>query len=193
MPSTDNAVVVDGIRKTFGSVVALADISFEVGRGEVLGLLGPNGAGKTTTVDILSTLTRPDRGHAEVAGHDVVVRPGRGAAVDHAHRPARRPRRHADRPREPGDVRSSAGAEEVACAIAGQGASRPVRSGRRRRPAVSARTPVGCADASTSLADWWCARRWCFWTSPPPGWTRAAGKASGNWCPTSRRRASPRC
>jgi ABC-2 type transport system ATP-binding protein len=75
MPSTDHAVVVNGIRKTFGSVVALADISFKVGRGEVLGLLGPNGAGKTTTVDILSTLTRPDRGHAEVAGHDVLSDP----------------------------------------------------------------------------------------------------------------------
>jgi ABC-2 type transport system ATP-binding protein len=75
MPNTDNAVVVDGIRKTFGSVVALADISFKVGRGEVLGLLGPNGAGKTTTVDILATLTRPDRGHAEVAGHDVISDP----------------------------------------------------------------------------------------------------------------------
>ncbi|MDT7722806.1 MAG: type transport system ATP-binding protein [Mycobacterium sp.] len=75
MPSTDNAVVVSAIRKTFGSVVAVADISFKVGRGEVLGLLGPNGAGKTTTVDILSTLTRPDSGHAEVAGHDVVSDP----------------------------------------------------------------------------------------------------------------------
>lgn len=75
MPSTDNAVVVNGVRKTFGSVVALADISFKVERGEVLGLLGPNGAGKTTMVDILSTLTRPDSGHAEVAGHDVLTDP----------------------------------------------------------------------------------------------------------------------
>jgi ABC-2 type transport system ATP-binding protein len=75
MLSTGPAVVVDGIRKTFGSVVALSDISFEVRRGEVLGLLGPNGAGKTTTVDILSTLTRPDRGHAVVAGHDVLSDP----------------------------------------------------------------------------------------------------------------------
>jgi ABC-2 type transport system ATP-binding protein len=75
MLSTANAVVVNGIRKTFGSVVALADISFKIGRGEVLGLLGPNGAGKTTMVDILSTLTRPDRGNAEVAGHDVLSDP----------------------------------------------------------------------------------------------------------------------
>ncbi len=75
MRSTDKAVLVAGLRKTFGDVVALRDISFEVGRGEVLGLLGPNGAGKTTTVDILSTLTRPDRGSAKVAGHDVVSDP----------------------------------------------------------------------------------------------------------------------
>jgi len=75
MPGTGKAVVVDGIRKSFGAVVALRDVSFEVGRGEVIGLLGPNGAGKTTMVDILSTLTRPDRGRAEVAGHDVVSDP----------------------------------------------------------------------------------------------------------------------
>ncbi len=75
MRSTDNAVVVDGIRKSFGPVAALRDINFTVGRGEVLALLGPNGAGKTTMVDILSTLTRPDEGRAEVAGHDVVSDP----------------------------------------------------------------------------------------------------------------------
>jgi ABC-2 type transport system ATP-binding protein len=67
------AVIVDGVRKTFGEVVALHEISFEVGRGEVIGLLGPNGAGKTTIVDILSTLSRPDRGRAIVAGYDCVA------------------------------------------------------------------------------------------------------------------------
>ena len=75
MLSSGKAVVVDGIRKSFGSVAAVRDISFDVGRGEVLALLGPNGAGKTTTVDILSTLTRPDRGRAVVAGHDVLSDP----------------------------------------------------------------------------------------------------------------------
>ena len=75
MPSTDKAVVVDGIRKTFGSVVALQDICFESGAARYSALLGPNGAGKTTMVDILSTLTRPDRGHAAVAGHDVLSDP----------------------------------------------------------------------------------------------------------------------
>ncbi len=77
MPTSEKTVIVSGVSKSFGDVAALRDISFEVSRGEVLGLLGPNGAGKTTMVDVLSTLTRPDRGHARVAGHDVVTHPAR--------------------------------------------------------------------------------------------------------------------
>jgi ABC-2 type transport system ATP-binding protein len=72
---SDKGVDVEGIGKSFGAVDALRDISFHVARGEVVALLGPNGAGKTTTVEILSTLTRPDRGRARVAGHDVVTDP----------------------------------------------------------------------------------------------------------------------
>jgi ABC-2 type transport system ATP-binding protein len=75
MTASDNSVIVRGISKSFGAVEALRDVSFDIGRGEVVGLLGPNGAGKTTMVDILSTLTRPDRGHASIAGHDVVADP----------------------------------------------------------------------------------------------------------------------
>jgi ABC-2 type transport system ATP-binding protein len=71
--SPDTSVVVSGIGKSFGDVHALREVSFEVGRGEVVALLGPNGAGKTTTVDILSTLTRPTRGQASIAGYDVVT------------------------------------------------------------------------------------------------------------------------
>ena len=73
--ASDKAIVVDGVTKKFGSVEALRGVSFEVGKGEVLGLLGPNGAGKTTTVDILATLSKPTSGRAIVAGHDVVDDP----------------------------------------------------------------------------------------------------------------------
>lgn len=75
MAGSEKAVVVSGVKKSFGSVQALRDVSFEVARGEVLGLLGPNGAGKTTTVNILSTLTKLDEGFALVAGHDVSRNP----------------------------------------------------------------------------------------------------------------------
>ncbi|MGV0742699.1 ATP-binding cassette domain-containing protein [Mycolicibacterium sp. XJ870] len=73
--ASDASVIVSGISKSFGAVKALRDVSFEVGRGEVVGLLGPNGAGKTTMVDVLSTLTRPDRGSACIAGFDVTSAP----------------------------------------------------------------------------------------------------------------------
>ena len=75
MTASDKAVVVSGVKKSFGSVTALRGVSFEVERGEVLGLLGPNGAGKTTTVNILATLTKLDEGFALVAGHDVMRNP----------------------------------------------------------------------------------------------------------------------
>jgi daunorubicin resistance ABC transporter ATP-binding subunit len=61
-----------GLRKRFGSTIALDGLDFEVPRGAILGVLGPNGAGKTTAVRILTTLARPDAGTARVAGHDVV-------------------------------------------------------------------------------------------------------------------------
>jgi len=62
------AVSVEGLSKRFGERVAFADVSFEVGQGEVFGFLGPNGAGKTTTVRTLGTLIAPSAGSAVVAG-----------------------------------------------------------------------------------------------------------------------------
>ncbi len=68
-----DAIVAEGLVKTFkGGVRALDGVDLRVPEGTVLGLLGPNGAGKTTAVRILSTLLRPDGGHATVAGYDVV-------------------------------------------------------------------------------------------------------------------------
>jgi ABC-2 type transport system ATP-binding protein len=66
----DVVVSVDGLRKTYGSVVAVEDVSFEVTRGEIFGLLGPNGAGKTTTVECLQGLRRPDGGRLRVLDLD---------------------------------------------------------------------------------------------------------------------------
>lgn len=68
---------IEGLRKSYGSVTALAGVSLEVEAGRIFGLLGPNGAGKTTTVKILATLARPDSGRVEVAGVDVVREPAR--------------------------------------------------------------------------------------------------------------------
>ena len=63
-------VVVRDLIKRFRGTTALAGISFEVARGEVLGLLGPNGAGKTTTLHILLGLTRPEAGTVRLFGRD---------------------------------------------------------------------------------------------------------------------------
>jgi ABC-2 type transport system ATP-binding protein len=89
---TDTAILVEGLAKRFGSVVALDGIDFEVPAGTVFGLLGPNGAGKTTAVRVLTTILPPDGGRAEVLGYDVVREPaevrfqiglaGQYAAVD---------------------------------------------------------------------------------------------------------------
>jgi len=70
-----DAIVVDEVQKHYGRVRALEGITFAVRAGEVFGLLGPNGAGKSTTVKVLATLTQPNAGRAEVAGHDVVRDP----------------------------------------------------------------------------------------------------------------------
>ncbi|HEY0360222.1 MAG TPA: ATP-binding cassette domain-containing protein [Mycobacteriales bacterium] len=72
-----DGILVEGLRKRFGSTQALDGLDLAVGEGAVLGVLGPNGAGKTTAVRVLATLLRPDAGHASVFGVDVVADPVR--------------------------------------------------------------------------------------------------------------------
>jgi ABC-2 type transport system ATP-binding protein len=63
-------IEVEHLRKTYGQVVAVDDVSFQVAEGEIFGMLGPNGAGKTTTVECLQALRSADTGHVRVAGLD---------------------------------------------------------------------------------------------------------------------------
>ena len=69
------AILARGVVKRFGTTHALAGLDLTAEPGTILGVLGPNGAGKTTAVRILTTLLRPDAGHAQVAGFDVVRQP----------------------------------------------------------------------------------------------------------------------
>jgi ABC-2 type transport system ATP-binding protein len=62
------AVEARGVEKRYGSLVAVADLSFEARTGEILGVLGPNGAGKTTAIRVLTTILEPTRGSFAVAG-----------------------------------------------------------------------------------------------------------------------------
>ena len=66
-----NAIEVNHLKKSFGSLQAVQDASFFVARGEILSLLGPNGAGKSTTISMLSGLLMPTAGDASIMGHSV--------------------------------------------------------------------------------------------------------------------------
>ncbi len=68
-------VVLGGIRKTYGDVVAVDSIDLEIARGEFFTMLGPSGSGKTTTLRIIAGFERPDSGRVELNGVDVTRRP----------------------------------------------------------------------------------------------------------------------
>ena len=63
-------IQVSGVRKTYGTTVAVEEASFEVNQGEIFGLIGPNGAGKTTTMECVEGIRKPDRGTIAVLGLD---------------------------------------------------------------------------------------------------------------------------
>jgi putative spermidine/putrescine transport system ATP-binding protein len=68
-------VVCEGIRKTYGEVVAVADVDLTVGDGEFFTLLGPSGSGKTTTLRIIAGFERPDVGRVTLGGEDITQQP----------------------------------------------------------------------------------------------------------------------
>ena len=68
-------ISVKQLRRTFGPIVAVDDVSFEVAQGDVLGFLGPNGAGKSTAMKMLACFLPPDSGTATVCGYDILKDP----------------------------------------------------------------------------------------------------------------------
>ena len=80
---TENAIVVEDLRKTYGATKAVDGVSFAVAQGEVFGMLGPNGAGKSTTIEIVEGLRTADAGSVTVLGLRAAAR---GAGHQDAHR-----------------------------------------------------------------------------------------------------------
>ena len=167
---TDNAIVVEGLKKRFGEVIALDGVDFEVEAGTVFGLLGPNGAGKTTVVRVLATVLDPDEGRAEVLGYDVVKQAdavrrriglaGQYAAVD-PNLTGRENLQMVGRPRQMQNQEIAPRAAELLGAFElTDAADRPVRTysgGMRRRLDIAAslvhRPPVLFLDEPTTGLD----------------------------------------
>ena len=68
-------ILTEDLSKKFGDFLAVDGVTLDIQEGEVMALLGPNGAGKTTTIRMLTSILRPSRGWAKIAGYDVVENP----------------------------------------------------------------------------------------------------------------------
>jgi ABC-2 type transport system ATP-binding protein len=69
--AAEPAIVLAGVRKSYGRTVAVRNLSLEIPRGELFAFIGPNGAGKTTTIKMIVGLLRPDDGFVQVCGHPI--------------------------------------------------------------------------------------------------------------------------
>src|ERR1044072_6682216 len=172
---SDTAILVEGLVKRFGDVVALDGIGFQVPTGTVFGLLGPNGAGKTTAIRILATVLRPDGGRATVLGRDVVRDPdgvrhriglaGQYAAFDPnltGRENLRLTGSLAQLPRQEAKSRADELLERFGLRDAADRPARTYSGGMRRRPPGRI-SPAGAR----------------------------CGRCSGSWCPTGPRCCSP--
>src|SRR5215472_7781818 len=72
-PSSDIAIEVEGLTKSFDGRVVVRGLSMRVRRGSIYGFLGPNGSGKTTTIRMLCGLLTPDSGHGTCLGYDILT------------------------------------------------------------------------------------------------------------------------
>lgn len=75
------AIQAINLKKSYGSLLAVNQVSFSVNQGEIFSLLGPNGAGKSTTISMLSGLIKPDEGDATIMGHSILTNPSQAKAT----------------------------------------------------------------------------------------------------------------
>lgn len=68
-------IQIEGLKKSYGAIKAVQDVSFSVAKGEILGFLGPNGAGKSTTMKMINGFVSPDEGRILVGDKDVAIEP----------------------------------------------------------------------------------------------------------------------
>ncbi len=68
-------LTVESVRRHFGGLMAVDDVTFELDDREILGIIGPNGAGKTTLINVISGLYLPNGGRIQLAGHDITMAP----------------------------------------------------------------------------------------------------------------------
>ncbi len=153
----DAVVSVEGLRKRYGSLVAVENVSFAVAEGEIFGLLGPNGAGKTTTVECLQGLRRPDGGRLRVLGLDPQSQAGElrgrvGGQLQESALPDRM------KVWEALDLFASLSPRGVARRRCGPSGISP-RNVTPRSPACPAVSGSGCS----SRWRWRTGRRWCSW------------------------------
>jgi ABC-type branched-subunit amino acid transport system ATPase component len=85
-------LTVEGLSKRFGGLQAVADVTFTVEPGTVLGLIGPNGSGKTTTLNLLNGVVKPDGGRVAIDGHDLTGRSSREVVAHGVTRTFQNPR-----------------------------------------------------------------------------------------------------
>ena len=90
----DSQLVVEGVSKRFGGVVAVQDVSLEVPRGAIVSIIGPNGAGKTSLLNMISGFYKPDSGRVVLEGRDITQKKPSDIAPS-----ARRKRSSPGRPR----------------------------------------------------------------------------------------------
>ena len=90
-PADGPALIVSGLTKRFGGLVAVKDMALQVSAGKILGLIGPNGSGKSTVMKLIMGIERPDKGSVRINGTEVagwpshrIARMGAGIVFQHS-------------------------------------------------------------------------------------------------------------